>query len=105
MGRKVDILSSSGDVPTLYRACDTQSANPCPDNSKKEYLLPIMRNLNKEANEGSSFHANLWAQSFVDAESEAEYYQGMLNSQNGSDDIPNNTALGRTDFAVVSCLD
>jgi hypothetical protein len=58
LGRKVDILSQHGNgVNQFYRV--NMSG---PNTSKRDHLLPIMRQLNSKANEGSSINADLWSQ-------------------------------------------
>eukprot|EP00804_Cyclotella_cryptica_P004534 CCRYP_006892-RA/>CCRYP_006892-RA protein AED:0.17 eAED:0.17 QI:494/0.84/0.6/1/0.94/0.9/20/0/2106 len=80
IGLKVDVMGSRG--PDRFYSRDIYG------------IKQIIHELNNVTAETSSIHADLWSQSFIDAEKKSDSYLSMLQNVPQSNVIPN-TGLGR----------
>ncbi|KAL7542381.1 hypothetical protein ACHAXR_012259 [Thalassiosira sp. AJA248-18] len=86
--RNVDILNHRG-ADEFYRA-----TRPGTNANSRERLIPRMSKLNSEAQDFSSINAELWSQSFTDAQSLTASYRKTLESIESSPLIPR-SGLGK----------
>lgn len=88
LDRNVDIVTNRG-TDEFYRASRIGS-----EAINRTTLIPIMRQMNSEAKDFSSLHADLWSQSFIDSQTLTEDYRTILNEVESSPLIPK-TGLGK----------
>ena len=88
-GRNVDIVPNRG-TDEFYQVTREGS-----EASSRDSLISIMREMNSQAHEFSSFHANLWSQSFINSQTLTAEYSEILSKVDSSSLIPTSTKIGR----------
>ena len=83
--RKVDIVGREG-TDEFYKSDIAGTSRG--STSNRSTLKPIMQQLNSKAEETSSIHANLWSQSFIDAEHDTTQYKNKLSTLSSGRSVP-----------------